>query len=192
VIAHVINNADGLTRLFHWAQTGRRTYMYESRASRDQDIEEKATWTAEHLVEESSASSRRWLLAANELHASHLDVLVERMAGAKPVPARSIAGLRRTEIEIHHADLRIGYTAHDWPDDFVDYLLHRRQRELSDGGHEFVMELADSGSTVQIGGSSGPVVRGTGADLAWWLIGRGEGEGLTCSSDELPKLGSWL
>jgi maleylpyruvate isomerase len=192
VIAHVIDNADGLSRLFRAAQTGEELYMYESRDSRERSIEEKASWPAGQLVEESSASSRRWLQAANELHADNLDVLVARMAGAKRFAARAIAGLRRTEVEIHHADLLLGYTAHDWPEDFVDYLLHRRQRELSDRGHEFVMEVTDTGGTIHIGGSSGPVVRGAGADLAWWLVGRGSGEALTCSSEDLPELGGWL
>lgn len=191
VIAHVIDNADGLSRLFHWAQTGERTYMYESRDSRNSSIEEKSVWPHAALLEESAAAARRWLQAANELHASHLDAMVERMEGSKPFPARRIAGLRRTEVEIHHADLHVGYTAHDWPEDFVDYLLHRRQRELSEDGHEFVIELTDSGGSVHVGGSSGPVVRGAAADAAWWLVGRGTGEGLTCSSDELPELGAW-
>jgi len=192
VIAHVINNADALSRLFHWAQTGERMYMYESREARNRSIEEKATWPVERLIEESSASARRWLQAANELHTSHLDVLVERAPGAKPFPARVIAGLRRTEVEIHHADLNVGYTAHDWPEDFVDYLLHRRQRELNDAGHEFLIELTDTGGTVHLGGASGPVVRGTAADAAWWLVGRGAGEGLTCTADALPELGGWI
>ena len=37
----------------------------------------------------------------------------------------------------------------------------------------------------------GPEIHGTAGDLAWWLVGRGGGRGLTCSSGELPALGRW-
>lgn len=193
VIAHVINNADGLARLLHWAQTGVPSYMYESDGARDRAIEEVSQYSYERLVEESSAAAGRWLQAANELHSSKLDVEVERMEGSPPIRARSIAGLRRTEVEVHHADLNIGYTAHDWPEDFTSYLIHRRQRELSDQGEQFALEITDRGGVIHVGdGGSGPRVSGTAPDLAWWLIGRGYGDELECSAGELPDLGRWL
>jgi hypothetical protein len=38
----------------------------------------------------------------------------------------------------------------------------------------------------------GPHVHGAAADLAWWLAGRGAGEGLTVTGGELPALGPWV
>ena len=73
------------------------------------------------------------------------------MQGSPPFHARSIAGLRRTEIEVHHADLKIGYTAHHWPEDFTSHLIHRRQRQLSEQGQQFVLEIADLGGTLHVG-----------------------------------------
>ena len=43
----------------------------------------------------------------------------------------------------------------------------------------------------KLGAGQGPEIRGTAGDLAWWLVGRGDGRGLTCSSGELPTLGRW-
>ena len=39
---------------------------------------------------------------------------------ARPSRCAGSALMRRTEVEVHHADLGIGYTAADWPADFVD------------------------------------------------------------------------
>ena len=44
----------------------------------------------------------------------------------------------------------------------------------------------------QLLGSAGVVVvSGTAADLAWWLTGRGAGEGLTSSTNEIPEMEAW-
>ena len=40
------------------------------------------------------------------------------------------------------------------------------------------------------GGPGAPTVTGTAADLAWWLTGRGSGEGLTSDGD-LPGIEAW-
>ena len=37
----------------------------------------------------------------------------------------------------------------------------------------------------------GPVVSGPAGALAWWLTGRGAGEGLTSSTNELPEMEAW-
>jgi maleylpyruvate isomerase len=191
VIAHVMNNADGLVRLLRWAQTGVPQYMYESREQRGIDIEERSHHRIEQLREESAAAAGRWLQAVNEIHADHLDVEVERMPGTPPIAARKIGGLRRNEVEIHHADLNVGYSPQHWPADFTAHLIHRRHRELAEAGEALVLDITDLGSTVHIG-TGGPRVSGTAANLAWWLIGRGFGDELECSADELPNLGKWL
>jgi maleylpyruvate isomerase len=55
----------------------------------------------------------------------------------------------------------------------------------------FVVRATDLGRDWLVAGEGGPRVMGTGADLGWWLTGRGEGEGLHCESGELPRLGPW-
>jgi maleylpyruvate isomerase len=43
----------------------------------------------------------------------------------------------------------------------------------------------------KFGEGAGPEIKGTQADLAWWLIGRGDGSGLVSSTGELPRLTKW-
>ena len=40
-------------------------------------------------------------------------------------------------------------------------------------------------------GDGGPTVTGTTAALAWWLTGRGSGEGLDVDEGELPGIEAW-
>ena len=190
VITHLARNADGLTNLLHSAQTGEPIPMYASQEQRNADIEAGAPRSAADLIEDSVAAAGRWLQAANELHASNLDREVFRTLGSPPWPAYRVGVLRRTEVEVHHADLNIGYTAHDWPEDFTAHLLHRRERELAAEGTTLTLRLTDTGSTINVG-EGGTEVSGHSADVAWWVIGRGEGDGLVSSTGKLPELGAW-
>lgn len=186
VITHLSRNADALTNLLHWGQTGVETPMYESDEQRDADIEKGAGRSAAELRQDAVASWGRLLQAANELHVSRFDVMVSRTPGSPPFPVTRVCGLRRTEVEVHHADLGIGYTAYDWPEDFTAHLLERRRQELGD--RPMTWRLTDTGETI---GSGGEEISGHSADLTWWLIGRGTGEGLVSSTGSLPDLGRW-
>jgi maleylpyruvate isomerase len=190
VITHLSRNADGLCRLLHWGQTGVEAPMYASNESRDADIEAGADRPAAELRADASASAGRFLQAANELHSSRLGALVTRTAGSPPFAVSDVGRMRRSEVEIHHADLGIGYTAHDWPADFVRQLVEGRADDLAGRGIGMVWRLTDLDETVAIG-EGGPEVIGPAADLAWWLIGRGNGEGLSCSDGALPTIGAW-
>jgi maleylpyruvate isomerase len=191
VIAHLSRNADGLSNLLHWAQTGVETTMYVSIESRDADIEAGSGLSADELRADASASCGRFLQAANEVHRSQLSAMVARTPGSPPFEAYRVGGLRRNEVEIHHADLLIGYTAHDWPADFTRHLLDRRAAELAEDGHAMTWRVTDLAEPIVVG-AGGTEVRGSAADLAWWLIGRGTGEGVTAEEGDLPTIGKWV
>jgi len=188
VITHLSRNADALVNLFHWGQTGVETPMYSSQHQRDGDIEAGAGRSAAELRDDASASCGRFLQAANELHTSRFDTMVTRLPGAEPFPVTRVGGMRRTEVEVHHADLLIGYTPYDWPADFTAFLFARRRRELAD--RQMTWRLTDTGETITLG-EGGPEVSGHSADLIWWLLGRGSGDGLVSSTGSLPELGKW-
>jgi maleylpyruvate isomerase len=97
--------------------------------------------------------------------------------------------MRRTEVEVHHADLGLDYTADDWPPDFVAGLMERRRQELAAAGTAFSWFVTDTGERWSTG--EGPQVTGRAADLVWWLIGRGSGERLRSTHGTLPHLGTW-
>jgi maleylpyruvate isomerase len=190
VITHLSRNADGLCNLLHWAQTGVETTMYESDEKRDTDIEAGAGRSAAELRADASASAGRWLQAANEVHSARLATPVTRTPGSPPFPASEVGRLRRTELEVHHADLLTGYTAHDWPVDFTRRILERRANELATREIAMTWHLTDLDETVAVGGG-GVELTASSADLAWWLLGRGSGEGVSSGNGDLPTIGTW-
>jgi maleylpyruvate isomerase len=190
VVGHVSRNADALARVLHGAQEGEVRAMYDSQEQRDADIEATAGWSAERLRADAVAAAGRWHQAANELHAVNLDASGRSRPESEPWPVRRVGAMRRTEVEVHHADLGIGYTAADWPEDLVTHLLKRRKRELEVGGRALTLELSDR-EPLSIG-TDGPTVSGSAADVLWWLLGRGSGDGLACSDGQLPDIGRWI
>jgi maleylpyruvate isomerase len=179
-----------MTNLLHWALTGRPTPMYESQEKRDADIEEGARRSAAELREDSAASWGRLLQAANEILHEHLDVQVSRTPGSEPFAAALVGPMRRVEVEVHHADLLLDYTARDWPEDFARRLVDRRTEDLADGP-SMVLSATDVDGLWKLGPGAGPEIEGALGDLAWWLIGRGRGEGLASSTGELPTIPRW-
>ncbi len=189
VITHLARNADALANVLHGAQAGEVRAMYESQEQRDADIEDGAGRTFHELVADATGAAGRWLQAANEVHAADLDNPMSRLPGGPTQPVRRVGMMRRTEVEVHHADLDIGYTAADWPGDFVSSLMKRRHRELESAGIGMTWRATDTGEAWTTG--DGPEVTGTAAELVWWLLGRGSGEALACSDGRLPELGRW-
>jgi maleylpyruvate isomerase len=100
-------------------------------------------------------------------------------------------GARWTELEIHHADLGLGYGPADWPVEFGVGVVGRRQQELGLDGPSMVLRATDTGDVWKTGEGAGPEITGTAGALAWWLVGRGHGEGLVSSTGELPQVGRW-
>lgn len=190
VITHLARNADALTNVLHGAQAGEQRSQYPSTEDRDADIEAGAGRSVAELRADAIASAGRWVQAANELHTSKLDAPGSRVPGSPPYPVRRVGRMRRTEVEVHHADLAIGYTPADWPADLVDLLLERRTLELEKADRPLVLEFTDDRSPIEVG-PGGPTVSGSTADVVWWLLGRGGGEGVACSSGQLPELGKW-
>jgi maleylpyruvate isomerase len=190
VITHVARNADALTNVLHAAQRGEVGAMYESQDQRDAEVEAGAGRPAAELVADAVASAGRWTQAANELHSSNLENPVCRTPGGETWPARRVGIMRRTEVEVHHADLGLGYTAAQWPEELLDHLMKRRHRELTAAGTGLRWRATDTGATWATG--DGPEVTGSAAAIVWWLLGRGTGDGLACSEPSLPDLGRWV
>jgi maleylpyruvate isomerase len=191
VVTHLARNADAFCNLLHWAETGQEHYMYLSPEQRDADIEDGAGRSAHDLRVDAAASAGRFLQAVNELDVRHEDVLVSKAPGGPPFPARDIASLRLVEIEVHHADLGIGYSPADWSPELCELLLSQVMEDRADGP-AMVLKATDTGGVWKYGVQGrGPTVEGRSFDLAWWVLGRGDGSGLTSDSDVLPELGKW-
>jgi uncharacterized protein (TIGR03083 family) len=121
IATHLARNADGLRRLALGALTGEPAEMYPGgRAARAAAIEEGADWPVELVAADLRFAGGRVIDTMSRLTRKVLDALV---TWRRPVPARHIAVLRWQEIEIHHADLDLGYSPTDWPYVFVESLL---------------------------------------------------------------------
>ncbi len=191
VVTHLARNADAFCNLLHWAESGEPHYMYESQERRDADIEAGAGRSAHDLRVDASAAAGRFVQAINELDVAHEDAMVARAPGGVPFPARDIASRRLIEVQVHHADLDCGFTRADWDTAFCDLLLSRVVDDRADGP-AMVLRSTDTGGVWKYGvQGQGATIEGRSCDLAWWVIGRGDGSGLTSDSDVLPSLAKW-
>jgi maleylpyruvate isomerase len=131
--------------------------------ARNAAIEEGADRPVELLVADQNFAGSRLLEDLRRLPGDALDTPV---AWRKPITARDLASMRWKEIEIHHVDLGLRYTAADWPLEFVEATL---STELP--------ALKETGVDVEVPDLPGP-------ELLAWLIGRP-------TRDGLPAIPSW-
>ena len=192
VAAHLALNSEGLAGAIDGLAHELDVPVYESGERRDADIEELAQADPAEIRERLFAGGLRLREALETLNETQWSRAVPRVPGGPSWPVGDVPSLRRREIEIHHADLDAGYTHSDWPEDFALELL-----DLVTGDHSrsadspgFTVRATDTVRSWDVGAEK-PVVTGAAADLGWWLVGRGEGEGLSCDAGELPSLGPW-
>ena len=195
VVAHVSRNADAFTQVLHQVMDARPAFMYTSNDDRDAAIEETVrTHDLAALVEDATASIARLIDAAWACPADPDASYARVPDGEERYPLETIGPRRRTEVEIHHADLGLAYGPGDWPVDFARNLVKQRQDEMAalpQGGPSMVLSATDVDGLWKFGEGQGPQIHGTIGDLAWWLVGRGGGAGLACSTGTLPVLGRW-
>jgi maleylpyruvate isomerase len=98
--------------------------------------------------------------------------------------------MRLREVEIHHADMGVGYTAADWSPAFCMLLLDSMHKR--DWPTPFQVLARDLSRTWEYGdGDPGITVSGESHDLAWWLTGRGDGGPLSTDVGDLPEVPAW-
>lgn len=117
----------------------------------------------------------------------------ERTPGGKRMEAADIPTMRWREVEIHHADLGLGYVPAEWPAEFAEYLLALAAFDRD--GEASMAIVPDGGAPITLSGPEGAAagieISGATGDLAWWLVGRGAGESLAVADGTLPVLGPW-
>ena len=195
VVAHLSRNADAFTRVLAQAAAGEPASMYPSGEARDAEIEETVrSRDLAGLVEDATASVARLTEAFWACTADPATLYARTADGEATFALHTLGPRRRAEVEIHHADLDLGYEPASWPPDFSRAMVKQRQGEMAalpGGGPSMVLSATDVDGLWKFGVGQGPEIRGTAGDLAWWLVGRGDGSGLTCSSGVLPTLGRW-
>jgi maleylpyruvate isomerase len=190
VVAHLTLNAEGLAGVLHGAHLGRPTTMYASSEARNGDIAELATAEPAELRERFLASIGRFGDALDAMVDADWDGTFERTPDAgTEIRLANVPLMRLREVEIHHADLDAGYAAADWPTGFRTVLLDSLTTFASQPLEAWPTDLDRTWHYGEGGG--GPVVTGTSAAIGWWLTGRGNGEGVTSDSGDLPEVESW-
>lgn len=191
VVAHLALNGEALAGALAGLQDGRAVPMYASDEARDADIAELAAAAPDVIRERLFAATQRFRDAVATVADDAWSGSIDRLPGGPSWPAAAVPGARWREVEIHHADLGTTYRHLDWAADFVDHLLEQASGDHADSPDSpgFTLAPTDRERT-WTAGAEAPTVRGRAADLAWWLVGRGEGEALTVDGD-LPRLGPW-
>lgn len=192
VIAHLALNAEGLATALDDLRHHRPAAMYASNEQRDADIQELAAAEPPAIRERLFAAGEqlREMLAA--LSDDDWAGSVDRVPGGPSFPVMALPATRRREVEIHHADIACDYRHTDWPRDFCAELLEvlAHDQAANPETDPFKVSATDLGITWQVGADE-PVIAGSGADLGWWLAGRGSGDGLSTASGALPRIGAW-
>lgn len=187
VLAHLTLNAEGLAGALRGIVAGEQVPMYASQEARDADIDELAATDPETLRTRFLASTTDFADAASSIPDERWDSTVERVPGGRSFPAAAAPGMRLGEVEIHHVDLAAGPTQADWTPEFAAIVL---DNAVAREPGSFRAHATDLDRTWDYG-AGGPTVSGASRDLAWWLTGRGRGEGLTSDSGDLPEMAAW-
>ena len=155
VLTHLARNADSFLRMLEGAAAGETLEQYDGGpARRAADIDAGAERAAEVIVADVMDTMGRleacWRATGPDTWCGE-----GRTAGS-PWPCWTFPHARWREVEVHHADLGLGYTRADWPSAYV------------------TLELP--GALGQLPGRlDGP----TRAQLLAWLMGRAEQPAMT-------------
>jgi maleylpyruvate isomerase len=173
VVAHLALNATSNATMVAAALRGEQRPQYpggsEQRAA---EIEAARGRTAAEVLAALRAAAVEWAFVMATVH--DWSIVVPAGVGPRPVAQRVVS--RLFEVEVHHADLGLGYGFRDWPPSWVDDRLEWAVARVSGpwriGPRALVPEPAGA-------------VDGEPAALLAWLLGREtvESAGLAVSGD---------
>jgi maleylpyruvate isomerase len=197
VVAHLALNGEALRDVLRGEIDHTHVPMYASQEARDTDIEKLAHAEPAELRERLLGSLTTFLDVVQAVPGDTWNGRFERTPGGPTFPLDAVPMMRVRELEIHHADLGLGYTADDWPPAFASLVVDSMARRL-DHSEEFREEgfriaPLDSDLSREVGhvGDDARVVTGPLAQIAWWLTGRAPNDAVRCSRGGLPTIPGW-
>jgi maleylpyruvate isomerase len=189
VLAHLALNAEGLAAALNGIVEGRRVPMYASQEARDGDIEELAGKAPSAIRTRLLGGCTDLSDAIAAVPEDEAGTTIERVPGGRSFTVADVPWMRLREVEIHHADLAAGYDRSAWDPEFAAHVLDSMLTRH--GATEPLTARSTDLDREWTYGEGGPVVSGRTVDLAWWLTGRGDGEGLRSERGVLPQIGAW-
>ena len=189
VLTHLARNAESHVRMLEGAARGDVVDQYPGGdEQRSGDIEagsgRPSGVLAADVADAAARLEQAWALVADDVWEHGQG----RMRSGL-YPLADLPFLRWREVEVHHADLGLGYGSADWPDAYVERELARTLDGLPGrlpAGAALVLRATDSGQTWVVPEPSPGAAEVVG-DRRWllaWLIGR-------ASDPSLPALGPW-
>jgi maleylpyruvate isomerase len=194
VATHIARNADGAANLLTWASTGVVTPQYASLEARNSDIEAGAGRPVAEQLDDLVQAADRLSRVVAQVPAEAWSRRV-RMISGNELPAAGVMWARLREVEIHHVDLGLAYTANDWPAAFALRMAHMLATDLTRRASfpPLVIRAPEIGRDLRVGAAADvPIVSGPVRAAVAWLIGRSDGAGLLVEpTGLLPVLPAW-
>ncbi|MDA2803591.1 maleylpyruvate isomerase family mycothiol-dependent enzyme [Nocardiopsis suaedae] len=197
VLNHLARQAPALERLLDWARTGVENRQYASRQARDSEIEEGARRPAAELVADIVRTAGSLDEAVRTLPEEVWGRRIRPFTGEDCTPRRILV-IRLRELEVHHADLDMGYRLSAAPQEATRVVLEDVVRYFAGREGAPSVDLRDDDGALvgalgveEGAGSARRTVTGTPGDLLGWLAGRTGGEGVACP-EGLPELPKWV
>ena len=129
VLTHLARNAEAFANIIVGAALGESRPMYASVEARNEAIERGSTRSAEEIVTDIRVAT--WAL---EGAWAKLDAAGWGRSGTNvlgPIPVVEIPSRRWREVEVHHADLGLGFGPTNWSAGFIEMGTAQRQAELA-------------------------------------------------------------
>jgi maleylpyruvate isomerase len=181
LLTHLARNADGVAGMLTGVRRSEVVHLYpHGREGRNADIEAGREKDAVHVLTDLRAAVTRLAEACSAMSPTDWERDGEAFAGSsgdRRFPVWHMLVFRRREVEVHHADLHLGYGARDWP---VDFVISELNGLVSDLGRRLspdvaVRLVATDGLGEWRAGAAGAeeqLVEARGGDLLAWLLGR--------------------
>jgi len=190
VLAHLARNADSHRRMLEAAERGEVADQYEGGyEARAAAIERSAGQPAADLLADLRAAcaklNRTWL----DLHAVTWNHGEGRLVSGEVVPVRHLPFRRWREIEVHRADLGLGFSWRDWSDDYVQAELRHQLANLPNRlqpgeAVRLVATDLDRSWTIPDTATGMLTLSASSRELVAWLLGRRD-------TPSLPTLAPW-
>ena len=187
LVTHLARNADSHRGMLEGAALGEARNQYPSYEERDAGIEAGRGRSAAEVVDDLQEALARldgaWTAMPDDAWA-----FTALTTDGKPNPVRDLPFQRWREVEVHHADLGLGFTVGEWDEGYVlaelEATVGALEPRLPPGVAYSLAATPDVAEwVVPEGGSASVRVEAPARDLLAWLLGRRD--------EGFPSLGPW-